>query len=289
MKGVAFIVWALVLLVGATGHGEESDFQRGLRHYTHGEYAEAIKTLKRASRGNHDPKDLAKIFLYLGLSQAVVGHTSDAEQSFVTAMTHDPLIAPDPFRIKPDLVSLFDKTRQRQRATLRVVASQADAQVLVDGKPVGQPPLRLSLPIGTHRVEVRSLSGHQREKWKITLPPGGTLQVSARLAAPVTLRKTPVKRTPKRRRLWTWVTGAAAVASAAVAGGLWASVQSDLSEYNDPATPDPDALAMEDPIRRKTLATNVMIGLGATLAVTAVVLYLVEGRHARGAQAPSER
>jgi len=200
------------------------------------------------------------------------------------------LIKPDPFRIKPDLVALFKKTRDRQRATLRVAATRSDAVVVVDGSPSGHPPLRLALPIGKHQVAVHSKDGKHKQSWELVLPPGATVQVSAQLGPAEPARpKRPEparpdrseKKKPHRRRLWTWIAAGGAVASAAVAGGLWASVQSNLSEYDDPATPDADALALEDPIRRKVLATNVMIGLGGALAAAAVVLYFVEGRWAR--------
>jgi hypothetical protein len=286
MRWTALVVLGLLLPTEVLG--EVSELERGLRHYTHGEYPQAIKALERASQTSRDPKILARASLYLGLSHAVIGDTPRAEKYFVAAMTHDPLLEPDPFRIKPDLVALYKKTRDRQRATLRVEATRSDAVVLVDGSPSGHPPLRLALPIGKHRVEVHSKDGEHKQSWELVLPPGATVQVSAQLGP---LPKKPTRSKPKpepkpepgphRRRLWTWIAAGGALASAAVAGGLWASVQSDLSEYDDPATPDEDALALEDPIRRKVLATNVMIGLGGALAATAVVLFFVEGRESR--------
>jgi len=255
--------------------------ERGVRHYTYGEYGQAIQALTRASRTSRDPKALARIFLYLGLSNAVIGAAAKAERCFVAAMTHDPLIRPDPARIKPELVSMFTRTRERQRATLRVEADQPGAVGLVDDRPGARLPLQLRVPIGEHRIEVRSADGQLRETRELVLPPGAVVQVSARLGRPLRPPRAETERrarAPGRRRLWTWVAAGGALASAAVAGGLWASVQSDLEEYDDPATPDARALSLEDPIRRKVLATNVMIGLGAALGVTAAVLFFLEGR-----------
>jgi hypothetical protein len=283
------IRWSVLLLCLAcsSAHaGSGGDLlQRGIRHYTYGEYKQAIQVLNHAGREMRDPKVLAQVYLYLGLSHAVVGAVAQAQRCFITAMTHDPLIQPDPVRIKPDLVSLFSRTRERQRATLRVEADQPDAVAIVDGRPPVRLPLRLAVPIGAHRVEVRSEDGRLRETRKLVLPPGAVVQVSARLGRPVT-RSAPASaptpaqgdRPSSRGRLWTWIAAGGALASFAVAGGLWASVQADLEEYNDPATPDAVALEMEDPIRRKVTATNVMIGLGGVLAATAAVLFVLEGR-----------
>jgi hypothetical protein len=278
--------WLLLLwLAGSTAHAgsDPSLLQRGIRHYTYGEYGQAIQVLNRAGQKTRDPKTLAQVYLYLGLSHAVIGAVARAKRCFVTAMTHDPLIRPDPVRIKPDLVSLFAETRQRQRATLRVEADQPDAVAVVDGQPPARLPLRLTVSIGPHKVEVRSADGRVRETRKLVLPPGATVQVSARLGLPVSPRRDSPRDLPRRsvsprRRLWTWIAGAGALASAAVAGGLWASVQSDLEEYDDPATPDARALELEDPIRRRVVATNVMIGLSGVLAATAMVLFVLEGR-----------
>jgi hypothetical protein len=91
----------LLCLVGSAAHaGPDPDpLRRGVRHYTYGEYGQAIQELTRAGRSTQDPKTLARIYLYLGLSHAVIGAEAKAERCFVTAMTHDPLVGPDPARI----------------------------------------------------------------------------------------------------------------------------------------------------------------------------------------------
>jgi hypothetical protein len=246
--------------------------QQGVRRYSYGEYAAAVRELTRASRATQDTKLLAQIYLYLGLSHAVGGSTEAARQAFVVALTHDPLLRPDPYRIKPDLVALFDKTRSEQRATVLVDADRFGATVLVDGRLAGSVPLRLALGIGPHRIEVSAEEG--KESRELVLAPGATIQITARLRA-----TTPrVGASARPQRVWTWVAAGGAVACAIVAGALWGSVQSDLNEYNNPVTPDARALSLEEPIRRKVVGTNVMIGVAGTFGAAAAVLFFVEGR-----------
>jgi tetratricopeptide (TPR) repeat protein len=269
---------ALLLLLSGPGLAEPGRdlLLQGQRHYAYGEYQEAVQLLTRAAAGSSEPKVVAQAFLYLGLSHAVMGDQGAAEQAFVSALQRDPQLRPDPYRIKPDLVALFERIRERQRGVLRVEADRADATIAVDGRPAGRAPLRLSLPIGVHRVEVRAPGGTS-ERREVVLAPGGEKSITARLAKvePVTPRAS----APGRRRLWTWMAAGGGAACAVAAGALWASVRSDLDRYHDPATPDERARELEDPIRRKVLATNVMIGLGSAFGAAAVVLFFLEGRN----------
>lgn len=90
-------------------------------------------------------------------------------------------------------------------------------------------------------------------------------------------------------RRWTWVAAAGAAVTAIVGMGVGISAHVDYARYKDDTTPSSDYPDLESGISAKSTAANVMFGLAGGLAVTAVVLYLVEGPSSAGerAQAPS--
>jgi hypothetical protein len=81
----------------------------------------------------------------------------------------------------------------RDHATLVVTATVPNAEVLVDGTPVGKVPLQQVASPGEHWIVVK-LAGHKSFEQKLRLDPGQTFTVTANLKPTATLRivSTPV-------------------------------------------------------------------------------------------------
>jgi hypothetical protein len=178
-------------------------------------------------------------------------------------------------------------------AELTVRCDDPDARVLLDGQDRGRLPFWSQLPAGTYRLEVRSLDGQRSLARTVTLQPGQRRVERFELPAPSVSRPAGA---PPPRRVWTWVAAGAALGCgvAALAVGLSArSAHSDwkttLTEWDTASDPlrqkvlETQLAEQQRSVERQAIATNVLIGTAAVLAVTSVVLYFVEGRR------PAER
>jgi len=164
-----------------------------------------------------------------------------------------------------------------QAAALRVASRPPGAEVLVDGRALGQTPLERALPLGAHRLALR-LEGYRVHEQDVRVEEGGA-EVTATLE-PVAAVPPPLPARP-RRRLWTWIATGGAVVLAAVGVGFAVSADLDYDEYQN--TEDPERFReLEDAVPRKAAIGYSAIGVAGALAVTAVVLYFVEGRPAAG-------
>lgn len=173
---------------------------------------------------------------------------------------------------------------------LSVVTTPAGARVLVDGEDVGATPLRATVTAGLHRVVARK-EGFADHDQQADVPADGMLELGATLkpaaarapAAPASdgpgeVTKLAQEQTPKRRWLWTWVAAGGAIAVGAAGLGLGISLQLDMDEYRGLTYRDLARLGeLEQGIPDKATATNVVLGVAGALAVTAAVLFYVEG------------
>lgn len=181
------------------------------------------------------------------------------------------------------------------RGRLVVRSRPPGAQVRMDDRPLGKTPLSREVHAGEPRLTVE-LKGYRPISRLVRVPGGGTAEVElvlnreARGQAVVTV--TPPMKAPtpppgpkKRRRLWTWVAAGGAVVAAAVGLGLGLSVKSDVDEWESLTYLDTDRLdELVDSIPTKATVSTVMFATAGALAITAGVLFFVEGRSDR----PSE-
>ena len=130
------------------------------------------------------------------------------------------------------------------------------------------------------------------------LPPPGAAPPPAPEHPATTARPTEPARRAERDagwilgRRWTWIAVAGAVVAGGVGMGLGISASSEYGEYKDPATSVSRYPELEDSIETKSTAANAMFGVAGGLALTAVVLYFVEGHLAsrnRAALEPRSR
>jgi tetratricopeptide (TPR) repeat protein len=171
---------------------------------------------------------------------------------------------------------------RRKVSSIRVSCSVAGATVLLDGKKVGQVPLEteLYLPPGRYRLAV-SMAGYQGFEQTLHLEPGDHPTVTVRLAARQRPRPQavplPAPALAGPRRVWTWVTGGAALASLAVALGFGISARADYNNYL--STPDPDVYDRKrSSVRWKALAANICFGVAGAAGAAAVTLFFMEPR-----------
>jgi hypothetical protein len=190
---------------------------------------------------------------------------------------------------------LADPALAAEPAELTVRCDDPDARVLLDGQDRGRLPFWSQLPAGTYRLEVRSLDGQRSASRTITLQPG------QRRVERFDLAVLPIRPRPSPRRIWTWVAGGAALGCgvAALAVGLsarsahsnWKQLLPQWESASDPVGQkqlEAQLLEQQRSIERRALATNVLIGAAAGLAVTSVILFFVETRRP-AAERPAPR
>jgi hypothetical protein len=160
------------------------DLERGIKAFDEGDMEKAEPLLRSAVDGLRDPKKRAVGFLYLGLSQASRQAVDTARKSFADAIRADPRIKPDPDRVPPGILKIFESVRGAMTGELRIEAREPNARVSVDGSMRGLAPLTLRLPIGKHRVRVISVDElRQFEEPEVMVSLEKMVTVSARLAA----------------------------------------------------------------------------------------------------------
>ena len=160
-------------------------------------------------------------------------------------------------------------------ATLRVTGEPAGAWVSVDGKKRCQLPL-CEVPgvaLGPHRVRV-DFSGHApfEDVVEALATDIATLRVSLAPVGPLD------SATPTEYGVAKWATVGSAIAAFAVAGGLFAHAQGLLDEL-DPNSPD-YATTWQDnqsPFETSYASAWTLTGVGAALALTSIVLLVIDG------------
>ena len=283
------LLWSVVLgmlLIAPTARGDapraRALLEQGVTQFGLARFDASLRSLEQARAATKDPQVLARVQLYIGLNRSARDDPR-AREAFVLALTHDPTLRPDPATIKPDLVRRFDAVLGSLRGELSVQCNRPGALVTVGGQKRGAVPLTLRLPVGRHRVEVQDKDGKFSAAREVLVRPGGKARLKLRLGGDTRPRRADAPRPP--RRVWTWVaTGATAVALA-VGVGLGVSAGSTYDDWKAAnAAHDPRVLELQQSVQDKDLAANVMFGVAGALAVTSVVLFLLEGR-----AAPAER
>ncbi len=154
VPGTAWSQIAQELLKEAESEFKTASFQRSL------------KTLRRVQAQTKDNTLLARVALFIGLNNAVMGRQSNAISFFRQALKRDPTLVLDAKQFKPSLVDLLEQVRSEVKGQLVVRADQHSAEVFLDGQRMGLAPTTLTLPVGKHQLKVVTKNGrwaHQRE------------------------------------------------------------------------------------------------------------------------------
>lgn len=227
-----------------------------------------------------------------------------ALRSFREYARLDPEAVNDP-ALKGDIANAERRLRERGQQQLVVFADPATARISVDGKPLSPSPAYVELKPGTHLITVTA-DGYQEEErpFVMVLPRVAELTVNLKPAAAptpdvpldlgVTAGPTLTPRTSEdhtdlvatqapaaHKRLGTWVSGGVAVAAAATAAGFGVSALLAGRELGDQTTAATRAQEQADTLMDRAhdhaLVSSVAWCVGGAAAVTAVVLFFVEG------------
>ena len=259
-------------------------FRQAVALFGAADFEGSLGLLERAGAGGEGAEHglRARILLYVGLNQAVMGHKRRARASFRAALLQDPAVDLDPDQFKPDLVALFRAERRLTLGRLDIAADLTGAEVRLDGKPAGTVPLSRYLRPGRIHVEVGGSAGARAHAEQIRLEAGQTLRLALRLS-PTATQPTPGGAKPAPGRVATWVLGGAGVAclvAGAVLGGL---ARADHESWQDLAAEGKEPLSWQETREAgqdKQLAANVLLGVGGGLAAAGVALFFLEPRWA---------
>jgi len=175
-------------------------YQEGVVRFTTGDLKGSLRALSQAKKLTKDPRLLGRIYLYIGLNHAVLNRPAQAKEAFRTALTHNLTLSLDEKRFRGSIVEMFKEVRQLFRGELVITADRGNAEVLVDGKPVGKAPYKGQHPIGAHQVEVRTRDGKFGWKGEVVVALGKQTEVPAtltRIKAPVEPQPEPGDGTPE--------------------------------------------------------------------------------------------
>ena len=175
---------AALLLTAASSQPGALKFQAGQSEFKRGDLLGALRVLDAAAAEATDDGLLGQIHLLRAQCLAARHDFTGAQEAFSLALEHDPDARLDPSKVDPALVSMLDGLRNRLRGELVVRADRPGAQVWLDGKLVGEAPIRSSVPIGKHTVQLRSADTAAGESQEVTVRPRQTAEVTARLGEP---------------------------------------------------------------------------------------------------------
>ncbi len=156
-------------------------FQAGQTEFKRGDFLGALRILDGAAAEATDDQLLGQIHLLRAQCLAARQDFPGAEEAFGLALRHDPEVRLDPSKVDPTLVSMLDSKRSRLRGELVVRADRPGAQVWMDGKLIGEAPLRSSVSIGKHVVEVRTPDRRFGEQQEVTVRPRQSAEINAEL------------------------------------------------------------------------------------------------------------
>lgn len=280
MRPTALALASALVLVAPARADEENVLGQASALYDAGRFEEALRLLSRARPRVASRRERARIDLQRGVLHAVLGQEEGARAAFVEALRGDPRADLDDRVHKAAVVTLFRETRARLRGRIEI-AGRDGLRVLIDGREAGRTPLRLALPIGQHRIEVRTDEGRALFRQEVQLLPDGRERVWVPEAIVQRASTSPATApaTVPRRRVWTWVAVGATALEAGACLGLYLWARSGYDEYLGTADPHRyDELASGVPGRYR--AAQAMLGVTLATAAASVVLYLVEGRTA---------
>lgn len=149
------IMWAVITLGAVPAWSAVPPaqlLQQGIQSYEQARFKHSLRLLQDAAGQTNEPQLLARIKLYIGLNEVVLGQIPLAQRSFEQALSHDPLLALDPRRFKSSVIDLFHRVRSKLQGKLVVLDIPPEGQVRIDGKPSRGGPL----PIGQHRIALHS-------------------------------------------------------------------------------------------------------------------------------------
>ncbi len=166
------LVMSLLLSSGAPVEGPR-ELDAALQALAEGDFESALSRVEAGLWQTRDETYIARLHLVRGEVYAALRQYSQMEAAFAQALESDPDVRPDPERVQPTVVALFESLRERLRGELAIDVDPSGAELRFDGQPLGQAPWKGPVPIGTHMLEV----GTGVTTLQVKVRPGRTEQV----------------------------------------------------------------------------------------------------------------
>ncbi len=298
----------------AAAKAKES-FNAGKKLYDQGKYADAVLKFEEAYAARPHPI----IFFNIGKCYELLGETGKGETGKALRAYRDYLRAipdaSDKVAVNDSIANLERRLKDRGLQQVTVFAEPATARIEIDGKDVGLSPASTELKPGPHTLVAKAegfeplersftMSAVRSQEVTVSLKPGATPGIPVSDApkkddlkqpatasitdppatpiantAPELTRKVPPP--PARKRVFTWVAAGVAVAGAGAGAGLGVvsmGASNDLKKL-EPTRTREQADALVGKANSMALGANVSYAVAGVAAVTAVVLFFVEGRN----------
>lgn len=277
----------------ATARAKEA-FSAGQQLYKAGRYAEAVARFEAAYAAKPHPS----IFFNIAKCWEQLGEVAKALRAFKDYLHADP-DAKDRQSVEDAIANLERKLRAKGLQQIVIFAEPKEAIITVNGKLLGTSPASTELPAGTHSLAVRADGYTAVERtFTMQLAKGSELTVVLEKAgsAATASSDAPVKgpeltpsateqtaltaRPQKRGPVFAWVAGGLAVA------GLGTGIALGVVSANASATlhaephPQAEATQLANTATSTAIGANIAYGVAGAAAITAVILFIVEGKSA---------
>jgi tetratricopeptide (TPR) repeat protein len=274
--------------------------------YKEARYADAIAKFEEAYAVKPSPV----LFFNIGKCHEQLGDVPKAMRAYRDYLRMAP-DAKDKDTVSDAIANLERRLKEKGLQQLLVFADPPNAIIEVDGKVLGNSPASIELTAGNHKLVVKAEGFETTERafvmqvqrateMTINLRPAGAKPDAP--PPPPPLVDAPKKDEPKsatltpkddvagtsggavtgkaepakKGRLWTWVAGGVAVASAGAGVGLGVVAQNTAAQV--PSAPIGMAPQQAQSAQSLALGANIAYGVAGAAAITAVVLFFVEGR-----------
>jgi len=166
----------------------QADFKRGAALYRQGDYEKALEAFRASLEKERRPStilNLAQCHRQLKRAKQALEHYQLYLAEF--ARQHPGEAIPHEDEVKEHITKLAAEVEPKEppgpptQGTLSVRSEPAGAELLLDGKPVGQAPYSGTVGPGRHRVSAR-LAGHAEASQEVEVVSGQSAEVTVRLA-----------------------------------------------------------------------------------------------------------
>ena len=285
----AIVMLSLGCLTGTAEARRPACLARAENSYNIVDFQRAKKVLRRCIQQVTTDRDRACVRAALGLILMELHKSEAAKEEFARALILDPAACGCSRVYKQEFIKRCLALRAEMKGTLVVRSNCSGAKVLVDGLSRGKAPATIKLPIGDHEVTLQ-LSGGQRKSRKVQV----LFQRKLRVTVDCPVEKEPEPR--RGSRIWTWVAAGVALAAAGVATGVWFAGDAQYSDWETlaaqeksrtlTADEEQQLFVLQDSVEGKEATSYALWSIAGAAAVSAAVLFFIEGRGAAETAAP---
>ncbi|MBI5477304.1 MAG: tetratricopeptide repeat protein [Deltaproteobacteria bacterium] len=301
----ATVLPALVLLAlatwPATAAADQRDqarahFERGSQAYREARYQDAIDAFLEAYRLDPDPV----LVFNVGQAWEKLGNVPNALRSYREYLRLAPR-AEDRRTVEASIRNLEARLREKGVQQVSIYSTPAGAEVIIDGKRVGQTPWTAEIAPGRHEAVLRlGSSGVVRKEFM--LQPDRAMDIDVDMAkggagggaATRTTAAGPraggpgedAPPAPRRVRIWTWATLALSAGLLGGSLGLELARRSAVGDAKS-ATTQIRYQELVDSANSRQLGARVLLGTGLAVAAVGGVLLYLDLRTRKEAAAPA--